>query len=161
MVDFERRRCRANAALVTAFGQRLSAARLPPLSFQILAIGELGTRPGAAALVAHAQLTGQHGRGGGGVLTRKRLSANVTRAANWRRTLFRRWQLDYSHNTLYLIPIRSFLAAPERLPRIANFAYRPIDSHAFGEVRCPRLLGGERGFLTQMRLQCDLNLGAQ
>ena len=104
-------------------GQRLNAALLPPLSFQVLAIGELGTRPGAAALVAHAQLAGQHGLSGGAVLGVKRLAANITGAANWLPAYSYRWQLDCCHAYLYLIPIRSFLAAPERLPRIANFAY--------------------------------------
>ena len=82
MVDFERRRGRANAALVTTLGQRLSAAHLPPLSFQILAIGQLRPRPSVLARGAHAQLTGQHGLSGGGVLTLERLAANVARAAN-------------------------------------------------------------------------------
>ena len=58
MVDFERRRGRADAALVAALGQRLSAAQLPPFSLEIVTIGERRPCPGPLARGAHAQLTG-------------------------------------------------------------------------------------------------------
>ena len=123
MVDFERRRGRADAALVAALGQRLSPALLPPFGFEIVVIGERRPCPLPLACGANSQLTGQHGLTGGAVLGVKRLAANVTGATNWLPAYSYRWQLDCCHAYLYL-PIRSFLAAPERLPRIANFAYR-------------------------------------
>lgn len=59
--------------------QRLKPSLLPPLGFEVLAVGELRPCPGTAARVAHAQLTGQHRGSSVGVLRPKHLAANITR----------------------------------------------------------------------------------
>ena len=126
VMDFERRRGRANAALVAALGQRLSAAHLPSLSFQILAIGELRPCPGPLARGANSQLTGQHGLTGGAVLGVKRLAANVARATNWLPAYSYRWQLDCCHAYLYLY---RYVPSWPPLSGCPVSLILPIDSH--------------------------------
>ena len=84
MVDFEPVFAVAHLAAILGPLQCPAAAGLPAIGFEVFAVRELRSCPGAAALVADAEFPGKHGTGGGVVLGEERLTAFVTGATDSR-----------------------------------------------------------------------------